>query len=156
MKRITFVMVLALVLVSVGTVFAGDGPIISVPTKDYGNVPMINDGRLNGFDLYAPVAVFYKYDKVRQTDGKDLMVLRGIELLGIEQKSNNGFLVLSASVDKINAMIADANGKDCCIVESNGYSLHFSQSGWFWVVTPPDREGKVYTFKWENFTVPVG
>lgn len=54
------------------------------------------------------------------------------------------------TLDQIRDRIAEMGEEDCLILESNGYSLHYAEPGWFWVATPPDREGKVYTFVWPD------
>jgi hypothetical protein len=141
---------------SVGSASAQSSKVISVPSDSYGNVPMLADGRLNGFDLAAPAAVYYKYDSVTK-DGLDYDVLRGIELLAIQKDTNNGQMALSATVAEITKAIeqAQASKKPVTIAQKNGYSLNYSPSGWFWVATPPDQEGKTYSFQWENLTIPV-
>lgn len=154
-KRLLFVLLTGLVLlVSAGVARAADPPVITVPTEDYGNVLMINDGRLNGFDVAAPVAVYYKYDTVRQVDGKDLRVLRGIELLAIQPKTNIGQLVMDVPItDIVNVIDTSKDAEGLLIAEENGYSLYYSKANWFWVTAPPDKEGKVYTFEWQNFSI---
>jgi hypothetical protein len=158
-RRIVFIALAALLLLSIGVALAQDGGVIPVTTKDYGTISMINDGRLNGADVGAPVAVYYKYDTVRTPgDWKatfyEQKVLRGLELLAIDPKTNEGNLVLSVPLKTmIEAIDKSGHREGLVVAEQNGYALHYSKANWFWISTPADKEGKVYTFKWQNFTV---
>lgn len=45
-------------------------------------------------------------------------------------------------------MIKKGGGADCCIMANGSVSLHYSQSGWFWVeALYPDS--KPYSFQWQ-------
>lgn len=159
-KRLFLLAVLVTMLLSVTAVFADSG-VISVPTKTYGNVGFINDGRLNGADLSAPVAVFYKYDKVSVPSDKpwlyafkEVKVLRGLELLAIDSKSGNGTLVFSMTAEEMAKVIDKGGNAEGTLVGSqNGYNLYYSAANWFWITTPPGRDGKVYTYQWQNATI---
>ncbi|MBI1282088.1 MAG: hypothetical protein GC179_28435 [Anaerolineaceae bacterium] len=154
-KRLILLITIAVVLLSLTSVYAGDNPKPPpVPTNGY-----INDGRLNGADIAAPVAVFYKYDTVRKPgDWKypfyEVKVLRGVEILTVDPKTNTGKLALAVSAADI-AKIVDAAGnkEGTLIVSKNGYSMYYSSANWFWI-TAPDANGKTYTFQWQNLTVP--
>jgi hypothetical protein len=154
-KKLSILLLTGFLLLMVSAVKGADAPLVPVTTDTYGVIDKLDDGRLNGYDVGAPVAIYYKYDAVKKADGKTYNVLRGIEMLGIDKKTNAGYLILDAAVDHIAGDVKDANKKDVTIVDKNGYTLNYSPSGWFWVTTPPDAEGKVYTFKWQNLTVPV-
>ena len=41
-------------------------------------------------------------------------------------------------------------GNSVVISKVNGYTLNYSKSGYLWISTPPDFEGKVYTFSWQK------
>ncbi len=43
-----------------------------------------------------------------------------------------------------------ANGNSIVISKVNGYTLNYSKDGYLWITTPPDFEGKVYTFSWQK------
>lgn len=155
-KRLIFLVTIAVVLLSLTAVYAGDTPKPPpVPSNGY-----IDDGRLNGTDVAAPVAVFYKYDTVRKPgDWKypfyEEKVLRGVELLTIDPKTNEGKLALAVSAADITKVVDKAHHKDgTLIAQNNGYSMYYSKDNWFWITTPADSTGKTYTFQWQNLTVP--
>lgn len=157
-KRLVILVTIVVVLLSLTAVQAGNTPKPPpAPTNGY-----IYDGRLNGADVAAPVAVFYKYDKVRMPSDKpwlyafkEVQVLRGVELLSIEPKTNIGKLVFEVSAADI-AKVVDKAGhaEGTLIAENNGYSMYYSKANWFWITTPADATGKTYTFQWQNLTVP--
>jgi hypothetical protein len=153
-KRIVLLISLAVLLLGVAVTFAEDSNLITIPTKSYGNISFINDGRLNGADLAAPVAVYNKYDTVKQADGTWTTVFKGIELLSIDPKTNQGSLALTVSAADLMSKIDKSGHKDGVVLaEKNGFSLYYSKANWFWVTAPADKEGKVYSFQWQNFTV---
>jgi hypothetical protein len=154
-KRLVLLTTLAVLLLGMIVVVAKDGSKDPQPTNGY-----IFDGRLNGADVAAPVAVFYKYDALRLPGDwtaavKEVKVLRGVELLAIDPKTNSGKLALEVSAADIAKVVDNAKHKDGTLIKSqNGYSLFYSKDNWFWIVSPPDKEGKTYTFEWQNLTVP--
>lgn len=121
---------------------------------------MFEDGRLNATDIGAPIVIFYKYEPVRVLDadgnpkwddGKPVWAdqFAAIEVLSIEE-TGAATLALRATLDDIRAAVDAAGGVDCCIVENGPVSLHYSESGWFWV-EGLYRDGKPYAFQWEGF-----
>lgn len=122
-----------------------------VYTEDYGRIPMFTDGRINAFDLAAPVVIYYTDETVTTPDGGSLLAPGGIELLAVEPVTNQGYLVLDADVAELEQLASGAVDS----IGANGYSLHYS-SGWFWVTAPADAEGKIYSFTWENTILPIG
>ncbi len=155
-KRLVLFTTLVVILLSLVAVQAGESPKPPpVPTNGY-----IKDGRLNGADVAAPVAVYYTYDTVRKPgDWKypfyDVKVLRGVQILAINPKTNTGSLALEVSAADIAKIVDKAGHKDGTLVaENNGYAMYFSSSNWFWITTPADANGKTYTFQWQNLTVP--
>ncbi len=156
-KRLVLFTTIAVVLLSLVAVQAGDTKKPPPqPTNGY-----IYDGRLNGADVAAPVAVFYKYDKVRVPSDKpwlypfkEVKQLRGVEILAIDPKTNTGSLALAVSADDITKIVDKAGHKDgTLIAEQNGYAMYYSKANWFWITTPADATGKTYTFQWQNLTV---
>jgi hypothetical protein len=152
-KRLILVVAIIVAVLGLTAVYAGEEP-LPEPMNGY-----IADGRLNGVDVAAPVAVFYKYDKVTKPgDWKaakyEFQQLRGIELLWIDPKTNQGKLALEVSAADIAKLVDKAKHKDNTLIASkNGFALYYSSANWFWV-SAPDKEGKTYTFKWQNLTVP--
>lgn len=135
MRMLKLGLVLGVVLlVGVGAASADDGTL-----KQIGEHLFILDGRVNSWDVAAPVAVYCKYDN----DG-----MTGIELLSINE-SNNGELALWVDGANI-AAVGDSPASDTLLGTDNGFSLYRAHSGEFYVVAPPDDEGKVYSFVWET------
>jgi hypothetical protein len=116
--------------------------------------PSFDDGRLNAYDSGAPVAVFYTRDEIATVDSDGLAttetVVNGIQLLAWDGGSESARQVLDVSRDAIEQAIAKNTKADFTVAKANGYTLNYSQSGWFWITTPPDSEGKVYTFSWQK------
>ena len=115
-------------------------------------VPSFTDGRINAFDAGAPIAVFNTRDEIATVDADGLptteTVVSGIQLLAWNNTTESSSQVLDVTRAAIEKAIAKNTKSDFTIAKSNGYTLNYSQSGWFWVTTPPDSEGKVYTFSW--------
>ncbi|MBI1281260.1 MAG: hypothetical protein GC179_24245 [Anaerolineaceae bacterium] len=148
-KKLGLSMVLSFVLVTgVVAVQAAD------TSTDTPPVPSFNDGRINAYDAGAPVAVFNTHEDIAAVDSEGLptteTIISGVQLLAWSSASESATQVLDVSRDTIDAAIAKNTTKDFTIAKSNGYTLNYSQSGWFWVTTPPDSEGKVYTFSWQK------
>jgi len=56
----------------------------------------------------------------------------------------------TTAANKANTTKFAMNGDSVVIAKSNGYTLNYSKTGYFWISTPPDFEGKVYTFSWQK------
>jgi hypothetical protein len=152
-KGVLFLLLAALLLVSAGVVLAQDEPDEGMMWvySDYGRIPMFTDGRLNAFDLAAPVAIYYTAHQVQFTDAPTISVPDGVQLLAIDPVTKAGNLVLDVPVEEIRHMIdEELVGADGVIAEQNGYSLHYAAPGLFWVATPADFEGKVYSYVWPD------
>jgi hypothetical protein len=155
-RKLAFVLLFVLFVLVIVPVVAKEGtpPSIPVQTKDYGVEMAINDGRLNGLDVAAPVAVYVAHQTVFEPDPKHnhfTEIDTAYELLAIDPKSNNGYLVLRATADDVQKLMKG----EVPSIESNGYTLNYSPSDWFWITAPPDKEGKVYSFKWQNHEFPL-
>jgi hypothetical protein len=124
----------------------------AVPADETQPKPSFTDGRINAFDTGAPVAIFDTHSDVPAVDVNGLptteTVVSGVQLLSWNGESANQ--VLDVSRDTIDKAIAKNTTKDFTIAKAGGYTLNYSQSGWFWITTPPDSQGKVYTFSWQK------
>ncbi len=158
---------IVVLLLSVGVIVAQDieedvdHTLKVIRSEDSAPFVMFADGRLNANDVAAPVVVFYKYEPrpVIAADGNQAWDHRNHlifedELVAIEvlsvQPTGTVDLALRASLDDIEKAVNASGGTDCCVMENGPVSLHYSQSGWFWVeAMQPD--GKLYTFQWEGF-----
>jgi hypothetical protein len=124
---------------------ASPGSAVKVTTPDGHTIPEIADGRLNGFDIAALVVVYYTYPEGQPAVGE---APDGVELLAVNQQSDNGYRVLDANMNDIQKLI---DGKSTSISD-NGYGLNYDRkNGWFWISTP----GKQYDFFWDNADSPI-
>ncbi|HEX2907205.1 MAG TPA: hypothetical protein VHO69_10125 [Phototrophicaceae bacterium] len=141
---VTMLVVTVLAMTAVSVAQAGDG----ITTVDIGDGDVawkFTDGRINAFDMSAPVAVYYTTETRTNDDTTNYEVVTGLELLAIDPVTETGHLVVKADVAAVKQLMSGA----VSVIEADGYSLHYS-SGTFWVVAPADAEGKVYSFAWET------
>jgi hypothetical protein len=103
--------------------------------------PLIDDGRVNGYDPSAPVAIYCVYDD----EGEDAQLER-IALLSTNPDTL-GKDIIVMDVDEI-AEIGYSADADTLLSEADGFSLYRATDGSFYVLSPGDFEGKVYTFNW--------
>ncbi len=138
-KKSLFVLSLVLSLVLVAAVGA-------VSAEDDVIVPSIEDGRVNGVDIAAPVAVFCEFS-YPYSDDVNMGVLSSIQLWGLTNIDDGEFHeVATITADELAA--AQASGVQTIVNQSHGYSLYANSDGSLTVVAPPDVEGKVYQFSW--------
>lgn len=141
MRTLKFsVLLLLLVFAAVGFASADSADDEGQPTV----TTDIEDGRVNYWEVGAPVAVYCTF---AQTDPEDLdyREFTGIELLAINRETNNGELVASVSAEAIDEIGVNA-AQDTLLASGAGYHLYRAKTGEFYVVSPADAEGKVYTF----------
>jgi hypothetical protein len=166
LRNILSLLLVVALFASVGTVVAqedeADHELKVVNPEDEPQFAMFVDGRLNRYDVAAPVVVFYHYEPtpilnalgLPEYDEDGMMKwhdeLTGIDVLRVDEATGAIDLALFADLDTIRAAADGAGSQDCCILENGPISLHYSQSGWFWVEAP-EREDKIYTFAWEGF-----
>ena len=163
-------MIFALLL-NVGAAIAvedddGPGPhndVHTVVDEDTGiPLSMFQDGRINAADIAAPVVIYYKTEAVPVLDenGNQMWgdhgglyfedVITGIQVLTMNLETGVIDGALEVDLPALKDMVKAAGGKDCCVGEKGAVSLHYSESGWFWVEAP-DRDGKLYTYQWQGF-----
>jgi hypothetical protein len=178
MNKKVWIGVLAIVMaLSAIAVFAQDGPgVINVTLPDGQIVPVFTDGRINAFDIGAPVVVYYRSEAGDVLNpnfaGSSIMnnvdasatpvgttviqpspnsLLESLQVLAIDQTTSNGNVVIEASVDDLQDLVAGQQNS----IAASGYSLNYDRNAnWFWIQSPPNFEGKVYTFAWENNLFP--
>jgi hypothetical protein len=135
--RLLKVVALAAVVLTVG---------VGVISAEEG-VPAISDGRVNSWDLAAPVIVYCQFEYPDPED-RDAGVLDYIELWGLngEDYFEQVAVVTAEEIDAagVNAEISTL------LVSGSGYSLYRETDGSFTAVAPVDPEGKLYTFNWER------
>ncbi|MBZ0290076.1 MAG: hypothetical protein K8I30_20795 [Anaerolineae bacterium] len=75
-----------------------------------------------------------------------------LQVLAIDQTTSNGNVVIEASVNDLMNLVT---GRQNSIAQA-GYSVNFDpNSNHFWVQSPANFEGKVYTFAWRNTLFPL-
>ncbi len=156
-KMLTIVLVGMLMLVGITNVFAQDNGMGEIFVKDYGTIACFADGRVNAFDIDAPIAAYYLYETVpsldkngnlQWTDAGDLLYqdnVIGIEFLRYDNKTKQSTLVLSVSIDDMAALVAS----DDQSIAANGVTLNVGDNGWLWVTAARDN-GAMYTFAWDD------
>ena len=136
MRYLKFLVLAVLVLaIGVGAISADD------------EVPTINDGRVNSWDLAATAIVYCGFEYPDAED-PDAGVLDHIEVWGLnpEDYFEQVIYVTDEAIDE-----AGVNADASTLLDAgNGYSLYRETDGSFTVTSPTDAEGKVYSFNWER------
>ncbi|MCC6616148.1 MAG: hypothetical protein IT320_21940 [Anaerolineae bacterium] len=109
------------------------------------NVPTISDGRVNSWDIAAPVVVYCTFE-YPNPDDVNAGVFDTIELWGATGEDEFQ-LVATVTADEIEAAGVDAESSTV-LTSAFGYSLYRAADGSFTVAAAPDAEGKVYSFNW--------
>ena len=208
MSKKAMIVVMAVVLaISAVVVMAQDsGPgVINITLPDGKSVPVFTDGRLNAFDMAAPVVVYYtaangnivnpNYTSGGQPDMTNLNfsnantlnsinaalntssansanatgstagtttttstqpdpagLINHLEILAVDPATSNGNIVLDASVEDMLSLVTGQQSS----LSAQGYSVNFDpKANFFWVQSPANFEGKVYTFAWPNNIFPT-
>jgi hypothetical protein len=129
----------------VGVVVAQDDGLVPVDSDNYGTIARFNDGRLNAFDIAAPVAVYYHYDPVpAYMGGPNLDVLRSVQVWAYNPDLGTSQKVVDAPISTI---LADEPNlvNDPFVV--GGIALHHTDNGYF-TLQAPNADGTTYTFSW--------
>ena len=154
LKKLVLLAVIAVVMVAglgAGLVSADDssedGNVCLIATDAAGLVATFCDGRLNGTDMDAPVAIYYQTQEMQVLNDDDEYewqnVITGVEVWRSIPKTAQGHLVLSVPLSQISS--AMASPADVQIAQQNGYSLNYSPSADALWVTAPNG----YSFAWE-------
>lgn len=109
----------------------------------------ILDGRVNSWDVAAPVAVYCRFD-YPYADDVNMSVLTSIEVLGINY-ANNGELLFSVDAAAIDAA-GTSPAQDTLLGSGGGTSLYRATDGQFYIVGPANEKGEPYIFTWERGT----
>lgn len=162
-----FVLLIVLgLLFSAAAVFAIDpeeSTIQSVEIEDFGYMMRFTDGRLNQWDLVAPVAVYYNRAMVPKLDADGVLILLAdgrkeyvdqvvsLDLWGLHPETGFVDHLLHMPIDEVHAMI-EAATEPMELATAFGYQIGYSPEGggWYWVTAPPDGSGNSYVFKWQE------
>lgn len=110
-------------------------------------VPIINDGRVNSWDLAATAVVYCGFE-YPDPDDPDAGVLDHIEVWGLNPEDYFE-QVIYITAEEIDEAGVNANASTL-LATGNGYSLYRESDGSFTATSPADSEGKVYSFNWER------
>jgi hypothetical protein len=125
--------------VMIGVMGAG-----AAAADDAEDVPMIEDGRVNAWDIAAPVVVYCTFEYPDEDD-TDLGVLDSVELWSVfinEEDAAQGSLALTVTSEEIDAAGVPAD-EAVVIATDNGVSLYRGVDGSL------TAAGAGYTFTWE-------
>lgn len=156
-KSLLVLGVLALLLLGASAVLAqGGGKIMHVYDEDAERVlPLFDDGRVNAFDIDAPIAIFYVREAVVKLDengdwewNDDMIVYEDvIQSLDLWAKLPNHETfqqIMCCPIEELNATV-NAATQDTVLLNRDGYTLGYSTTGYFWVTGPNG-----YYFVWEK------
>jgi hypothetical protein len=156
-KTIAALMVLMMLVVGTSVAFAGGGKVVDVWLEDEEMFhPAFDDGRLNKFDIDAPVAIFYTTEAMPQmnasggwgwTEEGEMIyedVIVSLDLYGFLPGKSTIDHISCCPMAELNAMVNSATS-DLILWQRDGYTLGYSVSGYFWVTAPNG-----YTFAWER------
>lgn len=126
-------------IVSVGWVGAADTDT---------SIPLIADGRVNAWDIAAPVVVYCAFDSYSLEDGTEVSDIQAVNLVALRYEDGSWENVVSVSADSLTEAIANADGESALLDSNYGYSLFLNADGSLTATAPADAEGKVYDFTW--------
>ncbi len=137
MKRhMNFSRLMVLLAVLAMAVFA-----VAVSAEDDStSLPTINDGRVNEYDIAAPVAIYDVYS-YPYADDVNMGVLDHIEFWGIPSGGDTIQKVMNVTAAEINA--AAPTGSSVLVASNAGYSLYEEVDGSLTLVGPFN-----YVFNW--------
>jgi hypothetical protein len=111
------------------------------------DVPTIDDGRVNSWDMAARAVVYCKFTYPDAED-TNAGVLDYIEVWGVNPDDyfEQVFTVTAEEIDAAGVNLEVST----LLATAKGYSLYRETDGSFTVTSPADSEGKVYSFNWER------
>lgn len=146
MKKVVLAVLVFVLAFGATAVYAGDDSgkdIIEVEVDGVGLVPMYADGRLNAFDISAPVTLYYSYTKTTILDengySKQVDTIGSIQVWGISSLGT-GFKVLDVPMSDIKAKTS-AGGQ--ASYQGGGATLTCDANNWCWVTYGS------YTYSWK-------
>ncbi len=138
-RNLTVLVVLALALMSFAAITYADDEVV---------LPHFTDGRVNAFDINAPVAIFPVYT-YPYADDVNMGVLDHIEFWGyVYSGSETIDKVLNVTSAQLNA--ADNSAGSVLVASANGYSLYLEADDTLTLVAPVTPDGVSYQFNWEQ------
>ncbi len=141
MKKWSYLMVgvLALALmVGVGIAAADDTE----------SVPVIADGRVNSWEVAAPVVIYCDFEGYSLDDETEYSVMTQIDLYALLYSDGTWENVVSISADALATAMAEEREETMLLVSNLGYALSLNVDDSLTATVPADFEGKVYSFTW--------
>lgn len=144
MRKILLLLSILLIVGASGAVFAQEEEEDDLGSA--GHLPVFDDGRLNAYDLDAPVAVYDHTTTFMPSSGSTPCFVAGIEVWAYDPRTNTSQKVLCATSAELTESLRST--EDVAIMTNGLYSLNYSTDGYFWV-TAPASQGRTYSFSWE-------
>lgn len=132
-------------LVSAATAGIIAGSVFTAAAQDV--TASINDGRVNHWDIGAPVAIYCEFENPDEDD-PDYAEFESVVLWAQTYTDGSYTPVLEVSADDISAAINES-AEDVLVASDWGYSLYVTEDDELHVTAPTDSEGKTYSFTWE-------
>lgn len=121
---------------------------VTYASDDTVELPHFNDGRVNNFDINAPVAIFPVYT-YPYADDVNMGVLDHIEFWGyVYSGSDTIDKVLEVTAEQIQA--TDNSVSSALVASAYGYALYLETDDSLTLVAPTTPEGVTYQFNWEQ------
>jgi hypothetical protein len=131
---ITLLVVTALTLVaSVGWVGA---------TGSAAATPLITDGRVNAWDIGAPVIVYCIFDSYSLEDGTEISDLQAVNLVALRYEGGSWENVVSVSAETLTSALAEPRTEMVLVDSNEGYSLFLNADDSLTAAAPG------YSFNW--------
>lgn len=121
---------------------------IAAADDDAEDVPVIADGRVNSWEVAAPVVIFCDFEGYSLDDGTQYSIMTQIDLYALPYSDGAWENVASVSADVLADAIAEEREEGLLLVDNLGYGLFLNMDDSLTVTAPADAEGKVYTFSW--------
>jgi hypothetical protein len=118
--------------------------VVGAAAAEDDNAPLIDDGRVNAWDIAANVIVYCEYDDPDAESG----TRETIDLWAQRYSDGAYEKVLSVEIDELRDAMEE-NTEDVVYATSEGYSLVLFADDTLMATAPADYEGKVYSFSWE-------
>ena len=129
------VMVVAALVMMVFAVAA-----VSADDSNTSYLPTINDGRVNEYDIAAPVAIYDLYDYPYAD--VNVGVLDRVEFWGLDGSGTIQKVLQVSKANIVNATVT--SGSSVLVASGDGYSLYKEANGSLTLVAPIDS----YSFNW--------
>jgi hypothetical protein len=112
------------------------------------DVPVIADGRVNSWEVAAPVVIYCDFEGYSLDDGTEYSVMTQLDLYALPYSDGAWENVVSVSADALADAMADEREESVLLVGNLGYGLYLNADDSLTATAPADAEGKVYNFSW--------